>query len=336
MSLTSIHATLALLLASVLAVSAVAKATELSDARRTMDALRIRTSRPRLVVGSVALTEAALSGALLTTAGTHAVWAAGGALGLTGAFVVVAVRAHRAGSTETCGCFGSLSSTTVGPRLSARAITLLTASLMLAVTAAFDVEAVRSPLATAFRPSGQADPLWSTIITAVFVLAFTQVGVPPATSSEAPQPRAGVSRRALISASGEAVVPRQRALQGAPQLLVFLKPGCASCSDALALADQVTMTNFETRCIVAIGDAEAVDPAAHIKPRHPESTTLHSDVDGALAEAFGLPASRPFAVIVKTDGEIDEAVYDGAEAVLGLLSALTSDVGGLPPSPPAR
>ncbi|WZH38766.1 MAG: hypothetical protein PIR02_08845 [Microbacterium enclense] len=77
------------------------------------------------------------------------------------------------------------------------------------------------------------------------------------------------------------VVPRQHALRGHAQLLLFVRRGCGSCEALIERADTdfAAMDAIDIRLIAAVGDGLPVPVRGQVRT-HPS---------GALAEALGIP-----------------------------------------------
>ncbi|MCC4247463.1 MULTISPECIES: MauE/DoxX family redox-associated membrane protein [Microbacterium] len=296
-----------LILAVVFAVSGVGKLLDLGAASSTLRALRITGLPAGPTVGAVAAAELVTALGLLLGAGPTAVAAAAGALTLTLVFLAIGVRAQARASTDDCGCFGRVASTRVGPAMTARnaALSALAALSLLGALEepALPALAVRLLLS----PLPAIGALLSAVAVAVVVASLRR--------PEAPN-RTGVPDAALIAPEGEVVVPRQRALRGRAQLLLFVRRGCSACE---SLIDRMTgdrdrlETLVDVRLIVAVGDGSPLSSA---------DVGLHADPSGEFAVALGIPADRPAGVLLTTSGGLLRPIAVGGEETASLVDTV--------------
>ncbi|WP_431794986.1 MauE/DoxX family redox-associated membrane protein [Microbacterium enclense] len=300
----------ALVVATVLVLSGVGKSLALDAAPSTLRALRLSRLPPRGVVAAVAVAELSVAGGLLLGPGALAVAAAGAALALSTVFLAVGLRAQALSSTDDCGCFGRLASTRVGPAMTVRnaAITVLAALAL--VGASID------PLAPSVAERLWVSPPTAAALVAV-VAAIAVIGGTLRPSVRPTAKQAGeVPDAALIAPDGGVVVPRQRALRGRAQLLLFVRRGCGSCEN---LIDRMTWdralleTLVDVRLIVPVSDDSALSTAGE---------GLHADPSGEFAVALGIPGDRPVGVLLTTRGEVLEPVAIGGEETASLVDSV--------------
>lgn len=300
----------ALVVAAVFAVSGIGKLLDLPSAPATLRALRLSGLPPRPVVAGVAAVEIVLSAALLLTSGPVRVGAAVAALAVTLGFLAIGLRAQARASTDDCGCFGRLASTRVGPAMTARNIALaVLATLAL-------LGAVLSPPASAVALSLVLSPLLGVVV----LISIVAVGVIGATLWSRPTPAApasgSVPDAALITPEGDVVVPRQRALRGRAQLLLFVRRGCSSCENLISRMTwdrELLETLVDVRLIVPVGDGSPLSAA---------DEGLHADPSGEFAVALGIPGNRPVGVLLTTTGEILQPVAVGGDETATLVDTV--------------
>ncbi|MBQ9916871.1 MAG: hypothetical protein IJO71_06680 [Microbacterium sp.] len=300
----------ALVVTAVFVLSAVGKLLDLDTAPATLRALRLSGPPPRTVVGAVAVVELAVAGGLLLGSGVVAVTAAGAAVALSIVFLAVGVRAQIRASTDECGCFGRLASTRVGPAMTARN-TALTALAGLTL-----VGAVMEPTAPALAVGLVLSPLLGgALLLSVAAIAVVGATLRPSGERAATTP-AEVPDAALITPDGGVVVPRQRALRGRAQLLLFVRRGCTSCEN---LIDRMTWdreqleTLVDVRLIVPIGDDMSLSAA---------DEGLHVDPSGEFSQALGIPGNRPVGVLLTTSGEVLQPIAVGGDETATLVGTV--------------
>ena len=120
-----------LLLASVFAVSGVAKASDFSGTRRTVTDFDAPEWASLPVALLLLVTEVAIAVALVPTSTAHL--AGAGAAALLVAFIVVTTVAIFRGRAPDCHCFGNLHSSPVGWRTVVRNVALLALALFIAI-----------------------------------------------------------------------------------------------------------------------------------------------------------------------------------------------------------
>lgn len=297
-----------LAVASVFLVSSVGKILDLGAAPATLRALRVSGLPPRATVGVVAAVEFAIALGLLVGDGPVAVVAAIAALGSAALFLAVGLRAHLLASTDECGCFGPWASTRVGPAMTARN-TALTVLAALAALGALD-----DPRAPSLAVRLALSPL-PTAVLLISAAAIAVIGVSVGRPAALERPRS-VPDAALITPEGGVVVPRQRALRGRAQLLLFVRRGCSSCEN---LIDRMTWdrdlleTLVDVRLIVAVGDGAALEGAGD---------GLHADPSGEFALALGIPGDRPAGVLLTTAGDLLLPIAAGGEETASLVDTV--------------
>lgn len=308
-----------LALAAVFAVSGVGKLLDLDAAPATLRALRLSGLPPRTVVGAVAVVELVLAVGLLLGSGVVSATASGAALALSIVFLAVGVRAQTRASTEDCGCFGRLASTPVGPALTARN----TAIAVLAGLAV--VGSLSAPLAPAVAVRLALSPLLGgVLLLSAAALAVIAATLRPAGGRSA-SPAAGVPDAALLTPDGSVVVPRQRALRGRAQLLLFVRRGCTSCEN---LIDRMRWDRAPLETLV---DVRLIVPVGDDMPLSTADEGLHVDPSGEFARALGIPGTRPVGVLLTTTGEILQPIAVGGDetaALVGTVRAAAADTGG--------
>lgn len=308
------------LLVLVLAFSGTAKLHASAAAERSVFALRLERwiSRPRLAITSLALIELACAVCMVTGIGAVYLAAVVVAWAMTVGFLVVAVRASRLGSSEDCGCFGEMVASPVGAVMTRRNLALVAVASLSAVSAFLCLVAGRTPSLFGGGVESAAAAVVAVLACTVGVLGFAGSRHParPATREQ----KAPRGAPALVAASdGEVIDPVQRALRGRAQLLVFVRPGCASCDDVTDAAQSAPLGDVEARVVRAVGDG------GHVSPDRTEHGSLaHSDPSGLLAEHIGLPGGRPAAALVTTEGRILMPFAEGREQVLDLISTVVA------------
>lgn len=291
------------------AVSGGSKLFDLRSAPSTLRALRIEHLPARATVVAVAATEALVAVVLLLGTGPAVVSAAVGALMLSLIFLAVGLRAQARNSTDECGCFGRVASTRVGPAMTARntALVVVTAIVVVGVL----TEPAVSPLAA--QVVGQPAASAALVLTA---LALGVIGASLRPSRPRSTAGGAVPDAALITPEGGVVVPRQRALRGRAQLLLFVRRGCSSCEN---LIDRMTWdrdlleTLADVRLIVAVGDDAPLDDAGD---------GLHADPSGEFARALGIPGDRPAGVLLTTAGTLLLPIALGGEETASLVDSV--------------
>lgn len=275
-----------LLLLVVLGISGVSKLFDLDSAATTMRALRLGALPARPTVAAVAAVELAV--ALGLAFGTRELFsgAAVASLIVTLAFLAVAVRAQQQHSTDECGCFGRVASTRVGPWMTARNVAL---AVLASATLA---GAIIDPPSNALLSRTLTDPF--TAVSLVIVVAA--IAVIGASFRPASAATASVTELSLLTPEGTVVVPRQRALRGRAQLLLFVRRGCAPCEALIerATTELTGLDAIDVRLIAAVGDEQ----------RPADDGPLHTDLSGTFAESLGVPPERPAGILLTTTGDL--------------------------------
>lgn len=302
-------------LAAVLSLSAWGKLAALSRAGSTMAALRLSTRWPRTVVIAASAGELCLAVALLTTGGAAL---ASSAVVMTSAalvFLLLGIRAHRLGSREDCGCFGTIAASRIGIGMHVRNGVLLALGATVVVVAATG-EAPSTAVETIVRTPAHA------LITALAVLGTAILGALILRSpqqADAQNPHVGAS---LLGPDGVVVDPMQRALRGRAQLLVFVRPGCQSCvraSAAITARSAELARIVDARVIVASGDGVAASV-----PTDFSGDAVHVDIAGAFAERLGASSARPTALFLGTDGHVLMPHAQGLDEVSTLMDVIVA------------
>ena len=211
--------------------------------------------------------------------------AAVASLVVTLAFLAVAVRAQQQHSTDECGCFGRVASTRVGPWMTARNVVLTV------LAAASLAGSVVAPPSIALLPRTFGDP--------VSMLALAVTGAAVAVIGASFRPDSATATAAaelpLLTPDGTVVVPRQRALRGRAQLLLFVRRGCAPCEAVIerATTDLAELDAIDVRLIAAVGDDD----------RPATEGPIHTDLSGTFAESLGVPPERPAGILLTTTGD---------------------------------
>ena len=300
----------ALIVATVLVLSGIGKLLDLDAAPATLRALRISGPPPRAVIGTVASGEIVVATGLLLGTGPVAVVAAAGAVALALLFLVVGLHAQVRASTDECGCFGRLASTRVGPAMTARNAAITVLAVLGLIGAGSDLRAPALAVRLLLTPG-------HTAVMVIGAAALVVIGSTLRTPAPAAEITAGDARdAALISPDGAVVVPRQRALRGRAQLLLFVRRGCSSCEniiDRMAGDREMLETLVDVRLIVAVGDGSAVTTAGE---------GLHADPSGEFAVALGIPADRPAGVLLTTAGELLRPIALGGEDTAALIDTV--------------
>lgn len=310
---------LILTVAAVLIASGGGKLGSLGSASATLHALRLPVRKARLVVAAVATIELGLAAALLGTSGTTLTAVAIATSILMSSFFAIGVRARRLGSTDECGCFGGLLSTRVSRRMSVRNATL--AAMALGIVG-YSVTATMRSSAIATIASGPRTAALAVTATAACVLVgalFARSSTGSAEPNAVPTPLIGP---ALLAPDGTIVDPYQRALRGRAQLLVFVRPGCSSCTtttSAVAARLPELERVADARVIVAAGDTVAATA-----PPEFDGEPIHIDVAGQVAARFEVPAGRPSAFLLSTDGTVLLPYAEGLSEVLSLIEVVAA------------
>ncbi|KTS12982.1 MauE/DoxX family redox-associated membrane protein [Microbacterium testaceum] len=274
-----------LLLLVVLGVSGVSKLFDLGSAATTMRALRLGALPARPTVAAAASAELAV--ALGLAFGTRELFsgAAVASLVVTLAFLTVAVHAQQQHSTDECGCFGRVASTRVGPWMTARNVAL---TVLAAATVAGSIV---DPPSIALLPRTFGDPA------SMLALAVTGAAVAVIGASFRPDSATATAAAELplLTPDGTVVVPRQRALRGRAQLLLFVRRGCAPCEALIerATTDLAELDAIDVRLIAAVGDDQ----------RPATDEPIHTDLSGRFAESLGVPPERPAGILLTTTGD---------------------------------
>lgn len=284
----------------------------------TLEALRLRVSRPDEVVRGVALVEVALGIALVITSGRWLVAVAVVATLVLTSFLLVVVRAHNLGSVGECGCFGAASGATIGPRLIVRNALLVAIALALALLTG--AGAAGGVPAFLLAVAGGDTGLLVTVVAALLGVAAA-LATAPGSATAAGSTRAGTAAGREVDAEADPsraasagalllvdtregrVVDARRQAATRAQLLVFVSAACHACDATVAeLARRSASLRLVADLHLVIG-AGADDALAAISARWPGgAASVSADLGGAVASSLGLDVGRPQAVLLAVGG----------------------------------
>lgn len=308
-------AVIPVLVAVVLLVAGVAKIRHRADTRGVLS----RFGFPPAVIPAISLVlpwgEIAAAALLLLGGPLLFALGAAGALVLTGGFFLVVARAARKGETFECGCFGTWDRGRIGPLLVVRNGALLTAAIATASLAVAGFPGVPSLLGAATG----ADAQWAVMLVAAMglVALFTASGA-SARSEPAPlaePPAAPDAREAtaveVVTATGAVTRLRDLALLH-PQVVVFVRPGCASCEELLRDVEK-DPAHLADALFAVSGDRTVFETA------HPGAAPRALYAVQAARSALGV-SKTPAAVVLGLNGAVDAGPVFGAAAVRDLLA----------------
>lgn len=302
-----------LLLAAVLAISAVAK---LRDPRPAGDSFAALGFSPRIAHSPLPRAlpwgELALAATLLTTSGRWYAVAASAAVALCTAYLVVIVRAARAPHPVSCRCFGVIGDGEVNSR------TVWRNALLLGFAALTLADALNGPSVLARLAEADRSVWgWLAMITLAGVLVALIVGHSGRSGISGHLPRQAIDRPiprlTIATADGSPWSLREQAAQQA-RVLLYVLPGCPSCSSVLPAAH----TFVEQTPEVALHVVTTTPAAA------PPGIPVLVDEHDLVAQVCEL--SAPGAVVLGTDGLIAKGPVSGASAVTALLTEATAEV----------
>lgn len=332
-------AILALGLAAVFAVSGVAKLRTLADAAATLDALRLPAPAPRALVGALAVGELSLAIGLLLPPPLLLI-AAIGTVALCAVFLIVVVRAHRLGSTDSCGCFGTADETPIGTALVVRNSVLLTVAVLLLGLVAAGARGVPAVAAAASADATTALPLLAAAalvaLAVVIVRAHTPAAVAPAPSAPglteaapdgdtaASTPTMPTSMHLYELSTKRMVDYRARAF-GRAQLLVFIKPGCGSCTATTSYLDEHADALGRVVDVTVAAASDTLDELDGMLGAAPQLTAL--DLASRTGASLGVGNRRPLAALIATDGSIVEPLALDAGEIAELIDVLVAAAG---------
>lgn len=308
-------AVLPVLVAVALLVAGVAKIRHGADTRGALG----RFGFPPAVIPAIALVlpwgEIAVAAILLLGGTPLFTLGAVGALVLTGGFFLVVARAARKGETFECGCFGTWDRGRIGPLLVARNAALLAAAI---ATAALGVAGFPGVPALVGEATG-ADAQWAVILVAAMALTalFAASGAPvrsgPAPLAERPAaPDAGEATAVeVVTATGEVTRVRDLALLH-PQVVVFVRPGCASCEELLRDLEN-TRSHLADALFAVSGDRTVFETT------HPNAAPRALYAVQAARSALGV-SKTPAAIVIGLNGAVDAGPVFGAAAVRDVLA----------------
>jgi hypothetical protein len=279
-----------LLLATVLAGSAVAKLAAGGEARDALRSFGIRGARLRAGVWSAIVAAELVLAAALVLAVPGAAAAAAALLGLYAAALAVALARGRDGAP--CGCFGRRS------RIGRLAV--LRAAALAAAAAASPWLPDAHPSTTAWLAAGLATALLGITVLGAAVLALAR---------ELGEVRLALGPQAALSLAGEGPEPGSRVTvidrfePGARlALAVFSSPSCRLC--------------------------QGLEPAIRLVGREPGVSLAVFDEqrDADVWHALGIPGS-PFAVVMAGDGTVlATGTFNTLAQLEGLLAAAEREV----------
>jgi uncharacterized membrane protein YphA (DoxX/SURF4 family) len=320
--------------AAVFAVAGVAKLMDRPGARQAVGAFGV----PDTVVAPVAvllpIAELAVAVALLITAA--AVGGAVGALVLLAGFIVGITINLAKGRQPDCRCFGQLHSAPVGWKTLAR-------NAALAAAVAFVV--AEGPGASLSNwSSGLTTLEWVTLLVAIaLAAAFAHEGSQLVArwrrSRHRPDPTAGsatvigpssaglpIGSRApdfaLPGGHGEVVTLKNLLASARPVLLIFVDPGCGSCTALMPEVEQWQVEHASNVTMAVVSRGPLPDPSIEVGGI--SNMGLQQDHEIGDAYRYGGP---PGAVLIGADGLIASPMAAGPDAVRRLVhSAVRSRV----------
>jgi thiol-disulfide isomerase/thioredoxin/uncharacterized membrane protein YphA (DoxX/SURF4 family) len=334
-----------LLLASVFAVSGVAKASDFSGTRRTVTDFDAPEWASLPVALLLLVTEVAIAVALVPTSTAHL--AGVGAAVLLVAFIVVTTVAIFRGRAPDCHCFGNLHSSPVGWRTVVRNVALLALALFIAIAGWATV----GPSATAWVGRLSAIAVVGLAVAVAVVAAqawfsfqllrhygrlLLRVQQLEAAQSELPSPgpRPGSTAPpfSLTNAEGGQSALSQILGAGKPVVLVFSDPLCGPCR-ALLPELGAYASAYETHLqfvVVGRGSAETNFEAAGPDPA---MLFLVDDEDASTWSAYGARGA-PAAIVIGPDGRVRLSTVMGATAIQQMIyETVISVPAGLEPVP---
>lgn len=323
-----------LLLAVVLAVSAVAKLRAPEESAEAFTALRVprALSRPWAVRG-LPWAELGLAVALVVLPGALGVVAAVAAVALFGAYLWLVVRARGFETDVDCACFGAF-----GPGSVTRLTVWRNAWLLLlavtAVVVAADGQSVVGRVADGAAPWWWLAGALAGALTAGLVLGVDASGQ---RGGEAPvEPVGAVEGGAMAVEEGDYLRSRTPAVPVTlgdgtttelrelsrlrPQLLVYVSETCGSCSSVI---DSVpgwrdAMPQVDVRLVLR------TPPGTGTLTQTAEPLSVH-DVDGYVHGSFGL--RTPSAILLGADGLLAGGPVIGSFAVPEFVDDILAELG---------
>ena len=314
----------ALLLATVLVVSGVAKVRAPEDTADAFVSLRlpgvlVRAGVPRLLPWG----ELALAALLVSAPRPLYAVATAAVLALFAAYLVVVGRAVRFPEPVSCACFGRLGLGTLTRVTVVRNLVLV----LLATTALVDAVLHRG---VAQRVAGfaGADWVWLTMVASAAVVAGLVVhgtagpewgpaatGRPGADTQD--YLRVPIPFADLVDADGQRVTLRTLASTQA-RLLLFLNPGCGSCLRVLDKVPAFVAATPQLGTHAVVGNREA---AAQL----PGGLDTLIDEERALQSLFQV--RTPAAVLLGADGRLAGGPVTGYAAVADLMDGIVEQLG---------
>jgi uncharacterized membrane protein YphA (DoxX/SURF4 family)/thiol-disulfide isomerase/thioredoxin len=310
---------LRIVLAGVFAVAAVGKLLDLEGSRQAVRNFGVPERAARAAGVALPLVELAIAVSLVLT--PSAQWAAVAAFLLLLAFIAGIANALRRGDAPDCHCFGQIHSAPAGRGTLARNAGLAALAVIVVAegpgpsiaswvsdrTAAELVAVAAGALAVGFGLFAlqlwlERRELQLDLSTARRIAAAAPPGLPIA----APAPDF-----TLKNLLGESVTLKSLRELGRPILLVFMNPGCSSCTELVPkiAAWQRTLSNRLTIAVISRGKAEQHDVWTS---QRLQNVLLQKRYE--VGEAYRIRAT-PSAVIVTTAGKVGS---NPAESVFGM------------------
>ncbi len=334
-----------LLLASVFAVSGVAKASDFSRTRRTVTDFGAPERASLPVALLLLVTELAIAVALLPSSTAHLGGVAAAALLVV--FIAATALAISRGRAPECHCFGNLHISPVGWRTVARNVAFLSLALFIAIAG----WGASGPSATAWVGRLSAIAVVGLGVAVVVVAAqawfsfqllrhygrlLLRVQQLEEAQSELPSPgpRPGSTAPSFSLTNGEGGRTALSQVLGAgkPVVLVFSDPLCGPC---LALLPEVRAyaRAYESHLqfvVVGRGSAEANFEAAGFDPA---MLFLVDDEDASTWSTYGARGA-PAAIVIGPDGRVLLPTVMGATAIHQMIyQTVISLPAGLEPVP---
>lgn len=290
--------------------SGIGKLRAIASSGETLRALRLPEVAPRTLVSALAAGELAVAVGIVLAPPAATVAAAIGTL-LAACFLAVVIRAWSLGSTDPCGCFGAGDRSVIGPALIVRNSALVVVAAL--ATAALLTGARGFP-AIFTSPVSTLPPL----------VAAAAVGALAASIARTHERNAAAPSLAhvpgLIDLRSGRIDLIERLVLGRAQLLVFVKPGCASCVAVLDSIDSLADELAERVDVRIVAGVRAGDTLSAALEREPRVTTV--DLDDAVARSLDVTTRRPVGVLVGRDGNAVQPYAEGADQIQQLADTI--------------
>ncbi len=319
-----------LLLASVLAVSGVAKASDFTGTRRAVTDFRAPERASLPVALLLLVTELAIAVALVPNSTAHL--AGVGAAALLLAFIGISTFVIFRGRAPDCHCFGNLHNTPVGWRTVVRNVALLALALFIAIAgwgtggtsatawigrlsaiAAVGLAVAVVVVAAQAWFSFQLLRHYGRLLLRVQQLEEAQSELP----SPGPRPGSTAPPFSLTNADGGQSALSQILEAGKPVVLVFSDPLCGPCR-ALLPEVGAYASAYEAHLqfvVVGRGSAEANFEAARPGPA---MLFLVDDEDAFIWSTYGARGA-PAAIVIGPDGRVRSPTVMGATAIQQMI-----------------